>query len=238
MELCANLNQGGMTPSIGDIEEAVSAVKGSGTAVHVLIRPRPGDFNPKSRDVVRFLCLQVMAKDVAAAVKAGAHGVVIGALLEKGGIDEEITAELIRVARATAAPCSCSITFHRAFDCCATGATAALETLIRWLGVDRVLTSGRAESAWAGRDTIARLVEAGQERIVVIPGAGVSRTNVKQLLIHTGAKEVHVGSGCHENIPWGSPRESSVSLGPSEGPSAVVRRVSRRLVSEILDTLA
>ena len=36
------------------------------------------DQNPKSRDVVRFLCLQVMAKDVAAAVKAGAHGVVIG----------------------------------------------------------------------------------------------------------------------------------------------------------------
>ncbi|CBN77438.1 copper homeostasis protein [Ectocarpus siliculosus] len=72
IELCANLAQGGVTPSAGDIEGALLAVRGSRTRVHVLIRPRPGDF------VYSVLEKQVMEKDVSAAVKAGAHGVVIG----------------------------------------------------------------------------------------------------------------------------------------------------------------
>lgn len=43
-KLCVTGPQGGVTPSIGDIESTVSALAGSDTRVHVLIRPRPGDF--------------------------------------------------------------------------------------------------------------------------------------------------------------------------------------------------
>eukprot|EP00904_Undaria_pinnatifida_P013369 jgi/Undpi1/9162/HiC_scaffold_26.g11620.m1 len=72
IELCANLAQGGVTPSLGDVQGALLALAGSKTRVHVLIRPRPGDF------VYTGLEKQVMEDDVTAAVKAGAHGVVIG----------------------------------------------------------------------------------------------------------------------------------------------------------------
>ncbi|CAM9430256.1 unnamed protein product [Pylaiella littoralis] len=212
IELCANLAQGGVTPSIGDIEGSLLVVKGSHTRAHVLIRPRPGD------SMYSELEKKVMEKDVSAAVKAGAHGVVIGALLEDGSIDCETTARLVQAAAAAAAAAavgtaSCSVTFHRAFDCCTTDSLEALETLIR-LGVDRVLTSGGAASAWDGRATITRLVEASKGRISILPGAGVTRGNVRQLLLETGAREVHVGSACQENVPRTVPREDvSVRLG-------------------------
>eukprot|EP00903_Cladosiphon_okamuranus_P010064 g9538.t1 len=236
IELCANLAQGGVTPSIGDIEGALLAVEGSRTKVHVLIRPRPGDF------VYSSLEKQVMETDVSAAVKAGAHGVVIGALLEDGSIDQETMERLVKAAAEVHTPGAsstttgaCSVTFHRAFDCCTTDPLEALETLIR-LGVDRVLTSGREASAWDGRAVISRLVEASDGRITILPGAGVTKDNVKQLLLVTGAKEVHLGSACQENVPGSVPREgAAVSLGfVSEGS---VKQVTARRVSEMLDIL-
>ncbi|CAM9916559.1 unnamed protein product [Ectocarpus sp. 12 AP-2014] len=233
IELCANLTQGGVTPSAGDIEGALLAVRGSRTRVHVLIRPRPGDF------VYSVLEKQVMEKDVSAAVKAGAHGVVIGALLEDGNIDLETTERLVQVAKA-AAKAACSITFHRAFDCCTTDEVAAMESLVR-LGVDRVLTSGRHESAWDGRAVISRLIAASGGRIGILPGAGITHGNVKQLLLHTGAKEVHVGSACQENVPTTALREdATVCLGfVGEGSAAAgLKRVSAGRVSEMLTILA
>ncbi|CAM9395327.1 unnamed protein product [Scytosiphon promiscuus] len=241
LELCANLTQqGGVTPSIGDIEGALLAVKGSHTKVHVLIRPRPGGF------VYSALEKQVMEADVSAAVRAGAHGVVIGALLEDGSIDHETTERLVRAAKATTrgagaadAP-TCSVTFHRAFDCCATEPVVALEDLVR-LGVDRVLTSGREVSAWEGREVIARLVKVSKGRIAILPGAGTTKDNVKQLLLHTGAKEVHVGSACQESVPAAIPlRGPAVRLGfVGEGSSASeLKQVSARRVSEMLTILS
>ncbi|CAB1118207.1 unnamed protein product [Ectocarpus sp. CCAP 1310/34] len=223
IELCANLAQGGVTPSAGDIEGALLAVRGSHTRVHVLIRPRPGDF------VYSVLEKQVMEKDVSAAVKAGAHGVVIG------------VAKAAAAAAATAAAKdACSITFHRAFDCCTTDEVAAMESLVR-LGVDRVLTSGRHESAWDGRAVISRLVEASGGRIGILPGAGVTHGNVKQLLLHTGAKEVHVGSACQEKVPRTALREdATVCVGlVGEGSAAAgLKRVSAGRVCEMLTIIA
>ncbi|CAM9285445.1 unnamed protein product [Ectocarpus fasciculatus] len=238
IELCANLAQGGVTPSAGDIEGALLAVRGSRTRVHVLIRPRPGDF------VYSVLEKQVMEKDVSAAVKAGAHGVVIGALLEDGSIDLETTERLVQVAKTAVASAAtaavCSITFHRAFDCCTTDQVTAMESLVR-LGVDRVLTSGRHESAWDGRAVISGLVEASRGRIGILPGAGITHGNVKQLLLHTGVKEVHVGSACQENFPRTVLREdATVCLGFVEEGSAAggLKRVSAGRVSEMLAIIA
>eukprot|EP00752_Nemacystus_decipiens_P008965 g8003.t1 len=238
IELCANLAQGGVTPSIGDIEGALLAVKGSRTKVHVLIRPRPGDF------VYSPLEKEVMERDVSAAVKAGAHGVVIGALLEDGSVDQETTERLVKAAAveaatpgaSAAATKACSVTFHRAFDCCTTEPLEAMQTLIR-LGVDRVLTSGREASAWEGRAVISGLVEASDGRIAIMPGAGVTRDNVEQLLLLTGAREVHVGSACQEHVPVSTPRPgAAVSLSfVSEGPA--LKQVTARRVSEMLQIL-
>lgn len=45
-------------------------------------------------------------------------------------------------------------------------------------------------------------------------GAGVTRDNVKQLLLLTGAREVHVGSACQEHVPSTVARQgTAVPLG-------------------------
>ncbi|CAN0328005.1 unnamed protein product [Ectocarpus sp. 12 AP-2014] len=226
IELCANLAQGGVTPSAGDIEGALLAVRGSRTRVHVLIRPRPGDF------VYSVLEKQVMEKDVSAAVKAGAHGVVIGALLEDGNIDLETTERLVQVAKA-AAKAACSITFHRAFDCCTTDEVAAMESLLA--GVLLLNVQHHSASWYRRRVMVPGVVS------VAVAGAGITHGNVKQLLLHTGAKEVHVGSACQENVPTTALREdATVCLGfVGEGSAAAgLKRVSAGRVSEMLTILA
>ena len=56
-------------------------------------------------------------------------------------------------------------------------------------------------------------------RIWQTKGAGVTRDNVKRLLLLTGAREVHVGSACQEHVPRTVPLPAAaVSLGfVSEG---------------------
>ena len=130
IELCSALSEGGVTPSAGLIREAVS----SGIpAVHILIRPRGGDFL-YSEDEIR-----LMETDIRCAVSSGVDGVVIGALTSDGDIDMTTCRRLIETAG------DCSVTFHRAFDLCR-NPQKALEDIIS-LGCDRILTSGLARSA-------------------------------------------------------------------------------------------
>ncbi|CAM9164809.1 unnamed protein product [Discosporangium mesarthrocarpum] len=165
-----------------------------------------------------------MRRDIEAIKHAGAQGVVIGALRSDGAVDEETIAMLV----AAAAP-ALSVTFHRAFDCCLEP-LQALQTLMR-LGVDRLLTSGQASTAWEGRELIKTLVEQACGRIVVMPGAGVTEHNIWPLLEHTGAVEAHVGSACHEDIF----QSGLVRLGCSyQGDEHAIRRVSAQKVGALV----
>lgn len=175
VELCSALFDGGLTPSIGTIETAVGSV--SRIRVHVIVRPRGGDFIYSPREV------ETMVRDVRAAVAAGAHGIVIGALTPDGDIDVETTRRLIEAAG------DASITFHRAFDM-VRDPHAALEQLVE-LGVDRVLTSGQESSVLEGAPLIAELVKRAGDRIVVMAGGGINERNIARILAETGVHEVH-----------------------------------------------
>mgnify|MGYP001406834667 CR=1 FL=1 len=175
VELCAALFDGGLTPSIGTIEVALRSVRR--IRVHVIVRPRAGDF------IYSPLEVDAMVRDVEAAVAAGAHGVVIGALTPEGDVDVPTTRRLI------AAAGGASITFHRAFDM-TRRPFEALEQLID-LGVHRVLTSGQEESALAGAPLIAELVARAGDRIVVMPGGGINERNIARVVAATGAREFH-----------------------------------------------
>jgi copper homeostasis protein len=175
VELCAALFDGGLTPSIGAIETAVSSV--SRIRVHVIVRPRAGDFIYTAREV------ETMVRDVRAAVAAGAHGIVLGALTPEGDVDVET------IRRLMAAAGEASITFHRAFDM-TRDPYAALEQLIE-LGVDRVLTSGQASSVLEGAPLIADLVKRAGDRIVVMAGGGINERNIARILAETGVAELH-----------------------------------------------
>lgn len=174
VELCADLMEGGITPSLGMIRQARSV---GGIRLHVMIRPRGGDF---LFDADEFA---MMETDIDAAKAEGADGVVIGLLNADGTIDRERTARLIARARPL------SVTFHRAFDM-TPDAFAALETLIE-LGVDRVLTSGQEESVLAGLPLLTELTARAGERIVVMPGGGITERTIGRIVAALQPKEIH-----------------------------------------------
>ncbi|MGI5232933.1 copper homeostasis protein CutC [Actinoallomurus iriomotensis] len=176
VELCAALFEGGITPSQGMIEQAVAAAAGR-LRVHVIIRPRGGDFIYGPAEV------EVMLRDIAAAKAAGVDGVVIGALTEDAEIDTELCARLVAAARPL------SVTFHRAFDV-TRDPEKAFEDVVA-LGVDRLLTSGAAPSALEGADLIARLVEKAADRIIVMPAGGINERTAARVAEQTGARELH-----------------------------------------------
>lgn len=145
--------------------------------LHVLIRPRVGDFVYTAGE------LREMVDAIGDANAAGADGVVIGALTTAGRIDEPAMRRLLAAARPL------TVTCHRAFDGIA-DQPAALEVLVR-LGVDRVLTSGGASTALEGADRLRQLVDAGAGRIVIMAGGGIRPANVAQVVRSSGVREVH-----------------------------------------------
>lgn len=175
VELCEDLLEGGTTPSAGMIEVCRERLH---IPIHVLVRPRGADF------VYSDVEIEVMQRDIDLARRLGVAGVVLGALHPDGTIDAERTRALMGAARPM------SITFHRAFDF-TPDADAALDTLIR-LGVERVLTSGQAPTAVEGMQTLARLVNRAEGRIVILAGGGLSEENITKVAERTGVREVHV----------------------------------------------
>jgi copper homeostasis protein len=177
VELCADLLEGGITPSGGTIR---SACEHLGIPVNVIIRPRGGDFCYSD---VEF---EVMKRNIDLAVEAGANGVVIGILNADGTVDVKRTGALVERARPL------SVTYHRAFDV-SRDPYEALEALIA-LGIDRVLTSGQEPSVLEGLDLIVDLVRVAGERIVVMPGGGITERNIGKIVAASGVREVHVAA--------------------------------------------
>ena len=174
VELCADLLEGGITPSRGMIRQARMV---AGIGLHVIIRPRGGDF---LFDADEFA---TMRTDIETAKAEGANGVVIGMLTATGSIDEAGARELIALARPL------SVTFHRAFDM-TPAPIEALETLIS-LGVDRVLTSGQEATVLEGLPLIAELIARAGDRIIVMPGGGITARNVERIVATAKPKEIH-----------------------------------------------
>jgi len=147
--------------------------------LYVIIRPRGGDFLYNDTE------FEIMKSDIHFCGKTRCNGVVIGMLNSDGSIDKERNKELIKIARQY----SMGVTFHRAFDRCA-DLFSSMETIIE-LGCERILTSGGYDSAIEGADVIRMLIEKAGERIIIMPGAGITPENAACLVQKTGAKEIH-----------------------------------------------
>jgi copper homeostasis protein len=173
VELCEALELDGLTPSEAMMESAI----GMGIPVQVLIRVREGDFVYNKDEICK------MRNDIRLARKLGAAGVVIGALMPDGSIDEEAIRCMMDEAEGL------SVTFHRAFDVCRKP-EEALEKIIS-LGCHRLLTSGQATTAELGIPMLKKLIEQADGRIIIMPGAGVNPQNASRILEETGALEIH-----------------------------------------------
>ena len=124
-----------------------------------------------------------MLHDVKLCKQSGCDGIVIGLLNANGTIDIKRTATLIEIAYPM------GVTFHRAFDRCR-DPFDALEQLIQ-IGCERILTSGQQSTANEGIELIAELNKMADHRIVIMPGSGIRKENIKMLAEKTGCKEFH-----------------------------------------------
>ena len=143
VELCAGIPEGGTTPSFGEIRMARQLLQQ--TKLHIIIRPRGGDFlySPIEQEI--------MLHDIKVARQLGADGVVFGCLTAEGYVDVPLMQKLMNAVG------EMSVTFHRAFDMCS-NPKEALEQIIG-LGIDRVLTSGQEATAEKGIPLLKELGE-------------------------------------------------------------------------------
>lgn len=176
IELCTDLSVGGITPPRDLIKDVVDALT---IPVNVLIRPLSSlDFVYGEDEI------QQLIADIEFCKSVGAAGIVVGALTPSGAID------LAAMQRLIAAAQPLPVTFHRAFDVCTDEPFEALEKIID-LGCTRLLTSGRAATAWEGRDLIRQLADRAGSRLIILAGRGVTPENIKSLATVTGAREFH-----------------------------------------------
>jgi copper homeostasis protein len=185
IELCAELSVGGLTPP----QELLRAVREKvRIPIFSMIRPREGNFVYSPAEFAE------MKRSIAIAKEAGTNGVVFGILRKGGRVDVDRTRELVELAQPL------PVTFHRAFDETA-NLGEALEDVIR-TGAARILTSGGAKSAPEGAATLAELVRAARDRVLLVPGAGISVANITRVKEQTGAREFH--SGLSSALPYSS----------------------------------
>ena len=174
IELCANLVEGGTTPSYGMIQQCREAFT---VALFPIIRPRGGDFLYTEEEYA------IMLNDVKICKQLHCDGVVTGLLQCDGDIDLKRMSKIIELAYPM------PVTFHRAFDRCS-NPFEVLEELIQ-MGCERILTSGQKPSAPEGVELIAELNRMAGHRIHIMPGSGVRADNIRMLAEKTGCNEFH-----------------------------------------------
>jgi copper homeostasis protein len=175
VELCSDLPSGGITPSAGLMQTVRRHVD---VPIHVLIRPRAGNFCYTHHE------LEIMRDDIQAAKRLGMDGIVLGSLHEDTRINIEQTKSLVELAHPL------PVTFHRAFDASA-NLEMSLEEIIQ-TGASRILTSGGKARAVDALSTLARLVEVARERILLMPCGGIDSGNIVRIARATLAHEFHI----------------------------------------------
>lgn len=219
VELCAGIPEGGTTPSYGDIVVARSLL--NRTRLHVIIRPRGGDF------LYSPLEQRIMLEDIANAKRLGADGVVLGCLTPAGDVDLALMTQLMKAAG------DLSVTFHRAFDVCR-DPFRALEDIIS-LGCHRILTSGQQPTAEQGIPLLRELQKAAAGRITLLAGCGVNEKNIAHIAHETGITEFHFSARetTESSMIW---RDSAVSI----GGTIKVEEFTRPVTTErrVLNTIA
>lgn len=177
VELCENMAEGGTTPSYAQIKLCIEKLN---IQVWPIIRPRGGDFLYTDDE------FEIMKEDIKVCKDLNCDGIVTGILCADGEIDKKRCTELIELAHPM------PVAFHRAFDM-SNNLEKALEDLIE-LGFVRVLTSGAAENAFNGIESLAKLVKKADSRIEIMPGAGINHQNILEIKEKTGAFVFHTSA--------------------------------------------
>jgi copper homeostasis protein len=218
VELCNQLEAGGITPSPGQITVARKLLN---IKLYVLIRPRGSDFLYNDAEFAAMLA------DVQYCIDAGCDGIVTGILKADGSIDTERCTQLVQLAKQA----GLGATFHRAFDMCA-DQFQAMEDIID-VGFERILTSGGRSTAIEGSRTINELIKKAAGRISIMPGSGITEINVADLIIFTGASEIH-GSAVAPVKSMMTYQNDHIVMGSGYGDEYAIDTTSVERVKNIL----
>ena len=176
VELCAGMPEGGTTPSCGTIFSAYANLKETNTKLHVLIRPRGGDFRYDGCDACcMFADFKLLYQYV--------DGFVFGGLKEDGSIDTDILKPFI------ASSAGKSMTFHRAFDMCS-DPLKAIDQLAE-MGFSRILTSGGCATAEEGIHHLREWQRHAEGKITLMAGGGINEHNIRRIYEETGITAFH-----------------------------------------------
>ncbi|MCI7813026.1 MAG: copper homeostasis protein CutC [Lachnospiraceae bacterium] len=195
LELCSDLIVGGTTPSPCLFREIRSYVE---TRIHVLIRPRFGDFCYTDYET------KVMEEEIQMFCELGAEGIVVGALEPDGALDMEKMERFVRAAKGR------WVTLHRAFDVCR-DPYQSLNDAER-LGVSCVLTSGQKNNALEGKELLRDLNKRAEGRIQILAGGGIDAETIEKLYDTTKITAYHMSGKIVLDSPM-KYRRGKVSMG-------------------------
>ncbi|MEI5906337.1 copper homeostasis protein CutC [Bacillus spongiae] len=190
IELVTGIAEGGLTPSYALIESVCTATT---IPVNVMIRPHSTSFCYDSYD------MRTIIKDIQICKQLGANGIVFGALTAEGKIDEISLQQVLEEAG------QLDVTFHRAFDTAA-DQEEALEILMKYKQISRVLTSGGKQAAPDATIELQALVEKSRDsHIEILAGSGLTLINTDSFLSKVNVKELHFGSGVRKHSSFTNP---------------------------------
>ena len=173
IELCQNLEQGGITPSIGMIQTALKY----NIDTHVLIRPRIGNFTYTEEEK------EIILSEIKNINSLSIKGFVVGALNSKNELDIDFLNQIKSIHSTV------DLTFHRAFDDIENW-KLAIDQLIE-LGFKRILSSGGKSTVDEGFQQLQEMVQYANGRIEIMTGGGVNSMNIKKIATEINPLAVH-----------------------------------------------
>lgn len=214
LELCSATELGGLTPSLGLVEQVLNAVR---IPVVAMVRPRPGGFCYSAQEY------QTAVADAKLLSDTGVAGFAFGFLRESREIDLARTRELVEIAG------DLDSVFHRAFDLVLEPHVGCHQ--LAEIGVLRLLTSGQAADALAGAKLIREMRELTSERLEIMPGGGVRGGNAREVIEQTGCHQLHTGAGTMISDESLSVHAHDLTIGPDH------RAVDPAVVVDIVNAL-
>lgn len=173
IELCENLAVGGTTPSYGTLKVLLKKVN---IPIFPMIRPRGGNFIYSQDEI------NVMIEDIQLFKKLNIKGVVLGVLNEANEIDYPLLKKLLIYCEGL------EVTFHKAID----EVSDPVKDVKRLesLGISRILTSGKKETALLGMETICKMINEANKIIIVTAGK-VTYENLDEICEKIPGLEFH-----------------------------------------------
>jgi len=182
IELCTELGVGGITPSWGLLKAVKEKIS---IPIHVLIRPRSGNFTYNAEE------FETMLLDIEQCKKLEMDGIVCGVLLPDLTLDEVRTRKLLEISE------DLKFTFHRAFDWVKDPVNTFQK--LQDLGVDHLLSSGQKLTAIEGLQLLKELLIISDD-CKILPGSGINKDNVLEFK-NAGFKEIHFsGTSFHQAL--------------------------------------